>query len=186
MVGIDGGGLDDLFGLAVLGRDKDSRAGCYGRTHGATSACSSGASRSHPGSGLRGVGELTIVDDRLETFVGERDHPAVRSEGHRSARAVAIDPAGIGELVDALAEIDVTQANELLVGVGQGYRMMSAIKTTERRLATGTFRHSGSSLMAWCVSNLRIEPTATAIRATKQHVATRRSTWRWRCSTRST
>jgi phage terminase large subunit-like protein len=29
--------------------------------------------------------------------------------------------------------------------------------------------HSGSSLLAWCVGNLKIEPTATAIRATKQN-----------------
>ncbi len=47
--------------------------------------------------------------------------------------------------------------------------MMNAIKTTERRLANGTFWHSGSSLMAWCIENLKIEPTATAIRATKQN-----------------
>ena len=47
---------------------------------------------------------------------------------------------------------------------------MNAIKTSERRLASGTLWHSGSSLMAWCVENLKIEPTATAIRATKQNV----------------
>jgi len=28
-------------------------------------------------------------------------------------------------------------------------------------------KHSGGKLMPWCVSNLKIEPTATAIRATK-------------------
>lgn len=46
---------------------------------------------------------------------------------------------------------------------------MNAIKTAERKLASGTLRHSGSGLAAWCVSNLKIEPTATAIRATKQN-----------------
>ena len=40
--------------------------------------------------------------------------------------------------------------------------------SAERRLARGTLRHNGSSLMAWAVGNLKIEPTATAIRATKQ------------------
>ena len=43
-----------------------------------------------------------------------------------------------------------------------------AIKTAERRLARGMLRHGGSSLMAWCIGNLKIEATATAIRATKQ------------------
>jgi len=65
-------------------------------------------------------------------------------------------------------EIEVTQESKLLIGVGQGYRMMNAIKTGERRLASGMLLHGGSGLMAWCVGNLKIEPTATAIRATKQ------------------
>ena len=46
---------------------------------------------------------------------------------------------------------------------------MNAIKTAERRLANGTLLHSGSGLMAWCVGNVKIEPTATAIRATKMN-----------------
>ena len=83
--------------------------------------------------------------------------------------SVAVDPAGLGELVDALAEIGITEDNENLVGIGQGYRLMNSIKTCERRLAKGTLLHSGSSLMAWCVGNLKIEATATSIRATKQN-----------------
>lgn len=47
--------------------------------------------------------------------------------------------------------------------------MMNAIKTTERKLANGTLKHAGLGLMAWAVGNLKIEPTATAIRATKQN-----------------
>jgi phage terminase large subunit-like protein len=45
---------------------------------------------------------------------------------------------------------------------------MNAIKTAERRLSSGMLKHAGGTMMAWCVSNLKIEPTATAIRATKQ------------------
>jgi phage terminase large subunit-like protein len=30
-------------------------------------------------------------------------------------------------------------------------------------------RHAKSALMDWCVENVKIEPTATAIRATKQN-----------------
>lgn len=45
--------------------------------------------------------------------------------------------------------------------------MMNAIKTAERKLINGTLHHDGSAMMAWCIGNIKIEPTATAIRATK-------------------
>jgi phage terminase large subunit-like protein len=32
-----------------------------------------------------------------------------------------------------------------------------------------SMRHAKSALMDWCVGNVKIEPTATAIRATKQN-----------------
>jgi phage terminase large subunit-like protein len=84
---------------------------------------------------------------------------------------VAIDPEGpYGELVDALAEIGITEEGEQIIGVPQGYKLMNAIKTTERKLANGTLRaRQKSGLMDWCVGNVKIEPTATAIRATKQN-----------------
>ncbi|KFI31042.1 hypothetical protein CG51_05885 [Haematobacter missouriensis] len=83
--------------------------------------------------------------------------------------SVSVDPAGLGELIEALAEIGVTQEEGLLIGSPQGYAMMNAIKTAERKLANGTLKHDASALMAWCVGNIKIEPTATAIRATKQN-----------------
>ncbi|MNE63158.1 Phage Terminase [compost metagenome] len=57
----------------------------------------------------------------------------------------------------------------MLIGVPQGFQLMNAIKTSERKLANGTLLHSGAGVFQWCVSNLKIEPTATAIRATKQN-----------------
>src|SRR5207248_10071310 len=79
---------------------------------------------------------------------------------------VAVDPAGLGLIVDALDSIEITQENNLLVGVRQGIALMDAIKTTERRLQNGTLWHGISSLMDWCVANVKIEPLATGIRAT--------------------
>lgn len=169
VVGIDGGGLDDLFGLVVLGRDRDTKhwlAWCHAWCHDGVLE-----RRKSIATVLRGfadAGELTIVDDELADLseivaIVER----VKTAGKLAE--VGVDPAGLGELVDALAAIGVTEDSKLLVGVGQGYRMMNAIKTGERRLANGTLWHNGSGLMAWNVANVKIEPTATAIRATKQN-----------------
>lgn len=167
--GIDGGGLDDLFGLCLLGRHKVTRDWlCW--TH---AWCHKGVltRRKNIADRLRDfekAGELTIVDDELEDISS-----IVEIIGDIKARGllgpVAVDPAGLGEMIEALAEIGITQEEGLLVGAPQGYAMMNAIKTAERKLANGTLRHSVSKLMSWCVGNLKIEPTATAIRATKQN-----------------
>jgi phage terminase large subunit-like protein len=115
------------------------------------------------------AGHLTIIESALEDIASIVEIIGmVKDRGLLSS--VAVDPAGLGEFVDALAapEVDITQDNGLLVGVPQGYALMNAIKTAERRLSNGMLQHAGGTMMAWCVANLKIEPTATAIRATKQ------------------
>lgn len=168
--GVDGGGLDDLYGLSLLGREREtknwlswSHAWCH---RGVLERRKSIASLLEQ---FDADGDLTIVDNKLE------DHAAIVTIIERVNDAgllgcVAVDPEGpYGELVDALAQIEITEENEQIVGVAQGYKLMNAIKTTERKLANGTLRHAKSGLMDWCVCNVKIEPTATAIRATKQN-----------------
>jgi len=75
-----------------------------------------------------------------------------------------VDAIGIGGIVDALAKIGVTQENKLLAGVRQGIALMGAIKTVERKLVDGSFRHGGQALMTWCAGNARIVPTPTGMR----------------------
>lgn len=167
--GVDGGGLDDLFGVTLIGRDREtkdwlswSHAWCH---KGVLERRKSIASQLLE---FQARGELTIVDDELGDVSAIVEIIAdVKARGLLAG--VAVDPAGLGEFVDALAEIGVTVETKLLWGAPQGFALMNAIKTTERKLASGTFRHAASKLMAWCVGNLKIEPTATAIRATKQN-----------------
>ena len=212
--GVDGGGLDDLMGLNLLGRDRETKewlSWSHGWCHrGVLERRKSIASLLLD---FERAGELTIVDDdplvdqlwEAMKVATERAKAAGRDEWFEDdkkladeARAqirmrgfpqdiaelaaivkgvldlgilaeVAVDPAGLGLIVDALDAIGITEDNKLLVGVRQGYALMNAIKTSERRLANGTFWHSPSRCMDWCVANVKIEPTATAIRATKQN-----------------
>lgn len=169
VIGIDGGGLDDLFGLTVLGRHKHSKAWMAW----AHAWCHEGVLKRRKKiapklQDFAKAEELTIVNDELEDISAIiKIIKDVKTRGLLAS--VAVDPAGLGEMIEALDEIGVTQEDGLLVGAPQGYAMMNAIKTAERKLTNGTLIHSGSSLMSWCVSNLKIEPTATAIRATKQN-----------------
>lgn len=184
VVGIDGGGLDDLFGFGVLGRepgDISVTIDVDGEPRRVTMKrwlfwghawCDDDLLRSRKKIApklldLKAEGRLTIVDDGLS----DMGAIVTRIEQIKNAGklgGVSVDRAGLGDLVDVLADIDVTVENGLLVAAQQGIGLMNAIKTCERRLKSGLLAHTGGGLMTWCVSNLKIEPTATAIRATKQ------------------
>ncbi|MBB3410670.1 phage terminase large subunit-like protein [Rhizobium sp. BK316] len=186
VAGIDGGGLDDLFGLTIVGREPaeiEVTVKVNGRP--TVKRMKRWLAWSHAWCDrdvlerrksiatklidIQKSGHLTITDDALEDLAAIVEIiNGVKTRGILAA--VAVDPAGLGELVDALAapEIDITQENGLLLGIQQSYGLMNAIKTAGRRLKNGTLMHAGGPLMTWCVSNLKIEPTATAIRATKQ------------------
>lgn len=169
VVGIDGGGLDDLFGLTLIGRDKQTKH-WLSWSH-AWAHISVLERRKSIATVLRDFekdGDLTIVDDKLDDI--SQIIEIIDDVKKRNLLAcVAVDPAGLGELVDELAAIDITPENKQVIGVSQGYMLMNAIKTAERKVASGTFWHAKSAMMDWCVANLKIEPTATAIRATKQN-----------------
>ncbi len=169
VVGVDGGGLDDMFGVVVLGRSKEtkdwlcwSHAWCH---RGVLQRRQTIAARLED---FAARGELTIVDDELED-ISEIVAICADIKERGLLASVAVDPAGIGEFIDALAEHRITPEAKNVIGAPQGYALMNAIKTCERKLANGTLRHSQSSLMDWACGNLKIEPTATAIRPTKMN-----------------
>jgi phage terminase large subunit-like protein len=169
VVALDGGGLDDLYGVNVLGREREtrrwlswSRAWCH---EGVLERRQTIAPRLLD---FRAAGELAIVENAGEDIAQIVELIAdIHQRGLLAA--VAVDPAGLGEMVEALDEIGVTVENKLLVGAPQGYGMMNAIKTAERKTQNKTLVHGKSALMDWCVGNVKIEPMATAIRATKQN-----------------
>src|SRR3990167_7110697 len=181
VVGIDGGGADDLFGLVVMGRETGSRrwlvwskGWCFRkvleRRKSIATALLDFAKR----------GELTIIDDNIEGEGIIPDIPSIIDVVKQIDEAgllacVAMDPEGLGAMVDALAEIGVTQEGKKLFGIDQrGHKLMNALRSIERKLIDGTFWHSDSGLMNWCVDNLKIEATATAFRATKAFAGDRK------------
>ncbi len=168
VVGLDGGGLDDTYGLCILGRSRDDPQQWLAWTH---AWCHEGVleRRQTIAATLKdfaALGELTIVKDDLSD-IADICEIIQRCKAGGLLAAVAVDPAGIGATVNALAAIGVTVEGKQVIGVPQGYPLMNAIKSTERKLANGTLHHAKSEMMNWYCANLKIEPTATAIRATK-------------------
>jgi phage terminase large subunit-like protein len=165
-VGIDGGGLDDLLGLAVVGREAGTHqwlvwAHAWGHPS-VLERRKSEASRFHD---FARDGDLTLVE-RMGEDVADVVDIVQRIEAAGVLDKVGVDPAGIGAILDALADAGIDQAK--VVGISQGWRLGGAIKTTERKLAEGQLRHGGRPMMAWTVGNARVEPRANSILITKQ------------------
>jgi len=171
VIGIDGGGLDDLLGLAVLGRDRETGKWllwCRAWVHEiALELRKEIAPRLLD---FQKQGDLTIVKRPGDNVMAVCDLICqVRDAGLLpEVKGIGVDAAGIGAIVDELIteerDIDMTQ----IVAITQGYKLNGAIKDTERKVAGGELLHAGRPMMAWCVGNARIEDKGNAILITKQ------------------
>ncbi|EEN8238258.1 terminase large subunit [Salmonella enterica] len=165
-VGIDGGGLDDLLGLYVIGRDKETREWIgWGHAWAHEIAVRRRKSEESKFNDFVKAGDLTIVK-RVGQDTEEVAEYVSRINDAELLDKIGIDPSGVGQILDALVEAEIPE--DSVVGVSQGWRLGGAIKTTERKLAEGVLIHGGQPLMAWCVGNARVEPKGNAILITKQ------------------
>ncbi|MFV8873639.1 terminase large subunit [Serratia fonticola] len=165
-VGIDGGGLDDLLGMAVVGRDKTTRewlAWTHAWAH--KSVLERRKSEASKLMDFVAAGDLTLVE-----YLGQDTQEVAERVSMIEAAdlldKIGVDPSGIGAILDELVAAEIDQ--EKVVGISQGWRLGGAIKTTERKLAEGGLIHGGQPLMVWCVGNAKVEPRGNAILITKQ------------------
>jgi len=171
-IGVDGGGLDDLFGLAILGRCKWSGKLLLWNHAWAHEVVKD----RHP--------EIASKLDELEakkclTFVKNPGDDVyqladkvmeVEAKGLLPApgdfHAIGVDSYGVAEIVRALEDRGFDK--DRIDGIPQGWQLNGAIKSLERALAGGSIRHAGSPLMAFAVANAKAEPKGNAVAITKQ------------------
>lgn len=167
-VGVDGGGLDDLLGLACIGRERGTGNWLHWARAWAHPSVLERRKEIEPRlRDFERAGELVIVrhigDDSTELAALIR---RVYDAGLLPEKnAIGVDQNGV-TFNDALAEAEIPE--DLIVGVSQGWKLGGIIKTVERKLAEGTFMHGAQALMAWAVGNARIELRANGILITKQ------------------
>lgn len=164
--GVDGGGLDDLLGLNVMGRER-----------GTGQWLSWEMALAHPIVFER----RKDIADRLRDFESEGTLKVVERIGDDTAYIASVfkriydtgllfmigmDPNATGTLLDALTDVGIPR--EKITGVSQGYKLAGNIKTTERKVAEGQLIHNGTGMMAWCVSNAKVVTKGNAVVITKQ------------------
>jgi len=169
VVGIDGGGLDDLFGLAVAGRDRVTKQWLFW----AHAWVQADVLELRPEIASRlsefaNQGDLTLctdatadIDEIVATVIKVMNTGLLPEKA-----AIGLDPQGVGALTDALYAAGITSAQA--VPVGQGFRLSSAVWSMERKLKDGMLVHSGSDMMTWCVGNAKAEQRGNAVYITKE------------------
>ena len=168
--GIDGGGLDDLMALAILGRERGSRRWLHW-VH----------AWAHPI-----VFELRKdIVSSLEQFRDDGDLTLIERKGQEyediagwlmdveerglfpETQAVGIDPAQVMALLDQLA-IAGLPAERLEAAPQWAAKLSPCIWGIEKKLEWGDFVHGAQPIMAWAIENAQVEQKGNAVMITKQ------------------
>jgi phage terminase large subunit-like protein len=165
-IGIDGGGLDDLLGLAVLGRHSESKKWMlWTKAWAHPSVLERRKSEVSKFKDFQKDGDLSLVSDIGQDVLEVAE---IVSSVEKSGKLdkIGCDQHGLGGILDALEQMEVP--SDKIIGISQGWKLSGAIKTAERKLAEGVMIHGGQPMMNWCVGNARIVPVGNAITINKQ------------------
>lgn len=172
-IGIDGGGLDDLLGFAVIGREKITRrwlVWCKAWAHPIVLK-----RRKEIASSLKDFsadGDLVFCE-RTTQDVEEVAALCVKVNESKllpATASIGADKLGLPGLVEALLESGFKTIDEQgqITGISQGGFLNPAILGCERKLSDGTMVHAGQPLMAWSVGNAKVQMKSSARAITKE------------------
>lgn len=168
--GIDGGGLDDLLGLALTGRERGTRRWLlWNRAWAHEIALKRRPEIVSKLRDFEAAGDLVIVSKPGED-VKQLADILYQVKGRNlfpSEKSIGVDGAGIGDVVDELTTEERGFTMDDIIAISQGWRLNGAIKTTERKLAGGELLHGGTGLMAWAVGNARTVQVGNAVAINK-------------------
>jgi phage terminase large subunit-like protein len=169
VAGVDGGGLDDLFGLALFGRCRVTRRWLWwSRAWVQSDVLLLRKDIAERLQDFAKDGDLVLCEtptqdiEEVADIIERVNKAGLFPEEH----AIGLDPQGVAALVDELSAREIEDAQ--MTGVPQGYRLTGAIHGAERKLKNGTLVHHGSRMLTWCVGNAKAEQRGNAVLITKQ------------------
>ena len=167
--GVDGGGLDDLLGLTLIGRHRITKQWLTW-SH-AWAQMDVFERRKDIASRLGDFiaeGTLTKCETPTQDLVELADilEQVKDADLFPDAYAIGLDPAGITAIVDELVGRGFTEKQ--MLAIQQGFRLSPGVWGSERKLKDGTLIHADQQLMNWCVGNAKAEQRGNAVLITKQ------------------
>lgn len=170
VVGVDGGGLDDLFALAAIGRERDTRKWLHWAHAWAQPDVLERRKDIVPSlRDFEAAGDLTLCEFTGQDVTEAVDYIERLEQAGllpTASPAIGLDAYGIAELLDELEERGFDETR--FISVGQGWKLQQAILTLPRRLKDGRFIHGATGLMSWNVGNAKTELKGSNYIVTKQ------------------
>ncbi|MFA9288170.1 terminase large subunit [Comamonas sp. SY3] len=166
-IGIDGGGLDDLLGLGIEGREAGKES-CllWNRAWVHPIGIERRKSEASKYHGFVSDGDLIIVD-RPRQDVEELAALCKKVYDAGLLAKIGLDPERTHKVVFK-ALIDAGIPEDLIIGISQGWKLTGAIAVAELALKDGQLTHADSPMMAWSVGNAKVVPSGNAVLITKQ------------------
>ena len=168
--GLDGGGLDDLFGLAVIGRDKNDRGRWYlwNKAWAHEIVLERRKDIAPALLDFQKNGDLVVVKSLGDAIsqAGKIIKRVNASGKLPEKHAIGMDKLGMPSMQDGLIAEGVDF--EKMVAVPQGYLLSGYAQTLEWKLAEGDLLHAGQPMMNWCVGNAKGVMKGNALMITKQ------------------
>lgn len=164
--GIDGGGLDDLLGFAVLGRHAKSRKWWLWNHAWCNKTAVERRKENAPKYADYEKEESLTIVERIGDDIDQLAAIAKKCFDSGKLDKIGLDPLGLGGLLDGLLDAGIPE--DKLIAVAQGFKLMGYILTTERKLAEGNLYHAGQGLMTWCVGNARAVVKGNGMMISKQ------------------
>lgn len=166
-VGIDGGGMDDLLGLSVIGqlRQQADCWLCWSRAWANRVMLERRKQIAPVLLDFAKVGDLVIVEqvgdehEQMAALVAD-----LRDTGLLGG--IGLDPWRNSVILDALNRFGFVDDD--VTGVAQGARLYDDIDVVEQKLAAGKLYHGNQPLMGWCVGNAKAERRGNSVLITKQ------------------
>lgn len=165
-IGIDGGGLDDFLSMAVVGRETDTGTWlAWTKSWVSKLILEHRKEEAQTFEEFANSGDLVLVES-LGEDVEELVSIVEQCEKSGLLDRIGLDPYGVGTVLDEILKIQGIDETRV-VGISQGWRLGGVIKTVERALSEGKFKHGGQPINGWAAANAKVEPKGNAILITK-------------------
>lgn len=169
-IGIDGGGLDDLLGMCVLGREKETKRWlAWFRAWADVDVLELRKSIAAQLQEFVADGDLSLINlsagaadvDEVADVVDEVWAAGLLPEKY----GIGLDSAGVAALTDEIARRGVPI--ECMSAISQGWRLSGVQKGAARKLKDGSLRVLAQPIAAWSARNAKTQPAGNAVIVTK-------------------